>query len=670
MNPAVLRMAPTPAAAPEPAPPGDRLSGYLTLLRESLDRLLAGYRQAAGTLAGPADCEAPPDAQAVACVGLRLRPAARALPDGAPGLLPGLGLSAAEEAIMAAAWWSAADPQLGVAFGWVHDDVARRYPSLAALRLLLEPYGLRVPLALPPDSGPVAAGVLRPAADAEAPVRLTRTAALVLDGWRPPAEPDGSVPPRLHEAAALTALLLASGQPVVLRCADPEDGTVLARAVAARLGRALDADAARPAAETALLARLGLVLPLTGAAAPAAPDAMPDVPEAPPGDLPPREVPADGMQNPGAAMLRLAAVGAPAAPGWQVIDVAAISPAGVRRGWRRALSAAGLDTQLADELAARMRLSEVAIDALRRDAETAAAAARRHVTAADLHTAVRGHPRHRLAGMARVLPPAHSLDDLILAPAVRDGLRDLLAHARHGAAVSERWPGSRGRAVVALLHGPSGTGKTAAAEAIARELDRDLWIADLAQVVSKWLGETSRNLDRLLAEAARGGAVLLFDEAEGLFGRRAEVTDARDRYANLEIDHLLQRIELHEGLVLLTSNRPAALDEGFQRRLRLSIRFELPDHAARRQIWAALLPTHRLAPGTDPGEFAAAELSGAGIRAAALSALVFAAAEDALVDAGHLDRAVGRELDKSGRSWIPRARPGRIAARTEPGDRR
>jgi hypothetical protein len=590
------------------------------MLQDSLERLLSAYRHAAET----PGAEALPDAQAVACIGLRLDPVPHALANDSSGLLGDLHLAAEAEAIVAAAWWSAADPQLAIALGWVHDDVARRYPSLAALRLLLEPHGLHVPLALPADSGPVADGWLRPVTDADAPVRLTPTAALLLDGWRPPAEPGGGLPDRLREPADQAAALLSEGHRVVVRCADDEDGMVLARAVAARLGRALDTDAERPTAETALLARLGLVLPV-------------------------------GETEAGPALLRLAAPGAPVSPGWQVIDVAAIDPDGVRRAWRRTLGAAGLDTRHADELAARMRLPETTIDALRRDAEAAAIAAGRRVSAADLHTAVRRHPHHRLDGMARLLPPSLTLDDLILAESVRAGLHDLLAHARHSSAVSAHWPGIRGRAVVALLHGPSGTGKTAATEAIARELDRDLWIVDLAQVVSKWLGETSRNLDRLLTEAARSGAVLLFDEAEGLFGRRAEVSDARDRYANLEIDHLLQRIELHEGLVVLTSNRPAALDEGFQRRLRLSIRFELPDHAARRQIWAALLPAERLAPGTGLDAFAAAELSGAGIRAAALSAFVFAAADRAPVDTAHLNRAVRRELDKSGRTWTPRS---------------
>jgi ATPase family associated with various cellular activities (AAA) len=612
-----------PALWPVPGPPpaGEGLTGYLMMLRDSLERLLRAYRLAAQASAA----EALPDTLAVACIGLRLDPVPTALADEAAGLLGDVDMSAEAAAIVAAAWWSAADPQLSIAFGWVHDDVARRYPSLAALRLLLEPYGLRVPLALPTDTGPVAGGWLRPVTDADAPVRLTSTAALLLDGWRPPAEPRDGLPDRLREPAELAAALLGNGHRVVVRCADDEDGMVVARAVAARLGRALDTDAERPIAETALLARLGLVLPV--AETKAAP-----------------------------ALLRLAAPGSAVSPGWQVIDVAAIDTGGVRRAWRRALEAAGLDPGHADELAARMRLPETTIDALRRDAEAAANAAGRHVSIADLHTAVRRHPHHRLDGMARLLPPSLALDDLILAESVRAGLRDLVAHARHSSAVSAHWLGIRGRAVVALLYGPSGTGKTAATEAIARELDRDLWIVDLAQVVSKWLGETSRNLDRLLTEAARSGAVLLFDEAEGLFGRRAEVTDARDRYANLEIDHLLQRIELHEGLVVLTSNRPAALDEGFQRRLRLSIRFELPDHRARRQIWAALLPAEQLAPGACLDEVAAAELSGAGIRAAALSALVFAAADRTLVSTDHLDRAVRRELDKSGRTWAPRSR--------------
>lgn len=553
--------------------------------------------------------------------------------EGAPrpeGLLAELCGDRVEAALVAAAWWSVADPGLASAFGHLHDDDGRRYPSLAVLRLLLRRHGLDVPLALPTDDGLVAAGVLRPVADAEAPVRLTRTATLVLAGHRPVRLPTDPVAVRLRDAVAHTTALVAAGHRVCLRCGDAEDGAVVAAAAAAALERHLDVldaedrdDAtARPVAETELLGRLGHVLPVCEGEHPA-------------------------------ARLRLVHAGAAVPPGWQTVDVPAIDTDGVQRAWRRVLSLSGLDTSAADQLAARMRLPEATIERLHDSAQAAATVAQRHLTVADLHEAVRAHPQHRIEGLAQLLPTSIRLEDLVLSAETRSGIEDTLAHARHSAAVTSGWAGStvRGRAVIALFHGPSGTGKTAATEAIAAELDRDLWVVDLAQVVSKWLGETSRNLDRLLTEAARGGAVLLFDEAEGLFGRRGEIVDARDRYANLEIDHLLQRVELHEGLVILTSNRPAALDEGFQRRIRVSVRFDLPDHQARHAIWAGLLTSRRLKAGVRLDVFADAELSGASIRAAALSALVFAAADGTPVTEAHLARAVQSEMGKNGRSW-------------------
>ncbi|WP_331755560.1 ATP-binding protein [Streptomyces sp. NBC_01643] len=605
----------------QPATPAELTIGCLKLLRDAVDRVMREYRQAWDS-AGQAGAGRP-ELQTVAGIGLRPDPVTAAAGDPV-GLFPGLGLSASAEAVIAAAWWAVVDPQLAAAFGWIHDDATRRYPSLSALRLLLEPYGLAVPLALPEDSGPVADGLLRPVADAAAPVRLTPTAALLLDGWQPPATQLVSVPPRLSAVADEARALITAGHRVSLRCADEEDGPVLAGAIAARLERALDDGQQRPVAETLLLERLGLVLPW-------------------------------GAEETPPARLRLTLPGAPSAPGWQVLDVAAIETTGVTREWRRVLGASGLDTSAAGQLAARMRLTEATITSLHATARAAAEVQRRHLTVADLHSAVRRHPQHQLDGMARLVPPSQRLSDLVLPEPTLAGLHDLLAHARHSSGVLAGFPGAgmRGRGVAALLHGPSGTGKTAATEAIAAELDRDLWIVDLAQVVSKWLGETSRNLDRLLTQAARAGAVLLFDEAEGLFGRRAEVTDARDRYANLEIDHLLQRIELHEGLCVLTSNRPAALDDGFQRRLRLSVRFELPDHTARQAIWASLLLADRFADGTDLEDVAAAELSGSSIRAAAVAAQIYAASDGAAVGAQHLHRAVRRELEKSGRTWAP-----------------
>jgi hypothetical protein len=620
------------------------LEGYLALFSEAAKRLLGTYHRAwAGSpgVTGSGNAGLAPEDQAVAGIGVRADPVAAGarsiaalVPAG--GLLADLdfALDRSTEAIVAAAWWSTVDPQLAVCFGCVHDDGARRHPSLAALRLLLQPYGLPIPLALPADRGPVADGLLLPVAGADAPVRLTPTAALLLDGWRPHVGAEVALAPRLRAVADQCCALLRAGQRVTLRCADADDGLTLASAVAARLGRALDESNDRPLAETKLLARLGLILPLCRA---------------------------DGVNSSGdtggvdgGPSLRLVGPGASSGPEWQVIEVPAIAIDAVRGAWRRALSVSGLPLQAADELSARLRLSEHAIDALQRSAATSARVDRRHLTVADLHQALRRHPQHSLGAMARLLAPSVRLDELVLAEATRNSLADLLAHARYTSVVTAQWPGTRGRAVVALLQGPSGTGKTAAAEAIAGELDRDLWIVDLAQVVSKWLGETQRNLDQLLTEASRAGAILLFDEAEGLFGRRAEVSDARDRYANLEIDHLLQRVELHEGLVILTSNRPAALDTGFQRRLRISIRFDLPDHAARQQIWCSLLPEDLLDAATCVDSFAEAELSGGSIRAAVLSARVFAAADGTKVRTEHLHRAVRHEMEKNGRPWAVR----------------
>ncbi|MET9019923.1 ATP-binding protein [Actinopolymorpha sp. NPDC004070] len=626
--------------------PAQRSVGHLRLLREAFVHLMGQYREAWDGDADSVPETYPRRPEQATAAGIGLRPAGVTGPgddplDGALPLFGELGLSRSAETVLAAAWWAVADPQLASAFGWVHDDPARRYPTLAALRLLLEPYGMQVPLALPADSGPVALGLLAPMADAAAPARLTATAGLLMDGWRPPPEISTALPGRLRPAADEACALIRAGHRVGLRCADLDDGPVLARAVAARLGRALDDGRTRPAAETRLLERLGLVLPWTSDSSQSTSSAASA---------------SEGGEVADTALLRVTGPGVGSPPGWQVLDVAAIDPAGVTRAWRLALGQSGLDTSAAGQLAARMRLTEATVAQLHETARAAARVQRRHLTVADLHTAVRRHPQHRLGDLTRLVPPAHRLDDLVLPPTTRAGLLDVLAHARHSHEALAALPsgGVRGRGVVALLHGPSGTGKTAATEALAAELDRDLWLVDLAQVVSKWLGETSRNLDRLLTEAGRAGAVLLFDEAEGLFGRRAEVNDARDRYANLEIDHLLQRIELHEGLVVLTSNRPAALDDGFGRRLRLTVRFELPDHLAREQVWARLLPDGRLAdPDARPlTQVAAAELSPSSIRSAALAALVFAADDGrAAVTEVDLHRAVRRELEKSGRGW-------------------
>jgi hypothetical protein len=447
-----------------------------------------------------------------------------------------------------------------------------------------------------------------------------------------------ALPDRLTATVDVVTDLVGAGRRVLLRADPPADAQLVAEAVAGRLGRAVAEPGPTPA-ETELLVSLGILLPVRGLyGEPAEPDQARN------------QTPDDG------ARLVVGDAAATAPPGWHVVTVPALDHAGLTACWNDALQQAGLPTLPAAELASRLRLTEADVATLAATSAADAAARHRGVELDDLERAVRLHPRHALAGLARPLPVTVTLPDLVLSDTTRRGLELLLAHARHTATATASWKGVRGRGVVALLHGPSGTGKTATAEALGFELGRDVWAVDLAQVVSKWLGETQRNLDRVLHEGSRAGAILLFDEADGLFGRRGEVTDARDRYANLEIDHLLQRVELHDGIVLLTSNRPAALDDAFARRLRLRIRFDLPDHEQRTELWSQLLPAAVLDPQVDYADIARAELSGGGIRAAALAARVLALAAHTSVGWEQLDQAVQTEMDKHGRRFDTRVR--------------
>ncbi len=182
----------------------------------------------------------------------------------------------------------------------------------------------------------------------------------------------------------------------------------------------------------------------------------------------------------------------------------------------------------------------------------------------------------------------------------------------------------RGQGVAVLFAGPPGTGKTMAAEAIADALEQDLYRIDLSAVVSKYIGETEKNLATAFDEAERAGAVLFFDEADALFGKRTEVRDAHDRYANLEVNYLLQRVETFTGLVVLASNREAALDEAFLRRLRFIVRFELPDARLRKRLWQRSFPPEAAHEGLDWDALARGELSGGNIQSAALAAAYLA----------------------------------------------
>jgi hypothetical protein len=241
-------------------------------------------------------------------------------------------------------------------------------------------------------------------------------------------------------------------------------------------------------------------------------------------------------------------------------------------------------------------------------------------------------------------------DDLVLPAAQRRTLQTIAAQVRNQATVYGRWKmgggNSRGLGITALFAGPSGTGKTTAAEALACELGLDLLMVDLAQVVSKYIGETNKNLDRVFASAEIGGAVLLFDEADALFGKRSEVRDSHDRYANMEVSYLLQRMEAYRGLAILTTNQKSGLDEAFLRRLRFIVHFPFPDRQMREVLWRRAIPSALLDGEPDWREFARLSLAGGSIRNVALNAAFLAAEEGTGISGPHLRQAVAAEQAK------------------------
>jgi SpoVK/Ycf46/Vps4 family AAA+-type ATPase len=207
--------------------------------------------------------------------------------------------------------------------------------------------------------------------------------------------------------------------------------------------------------------------------------------------------------------------------------------------------------------------------------------------------------------------------------------------------------------ICALFAGPSGTGKTMAAGIIARALHLDLYRIDLAHTVSKYIGETEKNLDRIFAEARDADAVLFFDEADTLFGKRTEVKDAHDRYANLEVGYLLQKLEEFDGLAILATNLRGHIDEAFTRRLRAIVEFPFPDQTHRERIWRAVIPG--AAPLAADVDFVAlareVKLAGGNIRNIALGAAFLAAADQGVIHQRHFVRAARSEYEKIGRSW-------------------
>jgi hypothetical protein len=272
--------------------------------------------------------------------------------------------------------------------------------------------------------------------------------------------------------------------------------------------------------------------------------------------------------------------------------------------------------------------------------------------------ACRQRMQQTAAGLCTPLPCPYAWDDIVLSPAVRRHLKELEAQMRLRWPVYEEWGFDRlcplGRGITALFAGPSGTGKTMAAQVLAHSLGMDLYRIDLAGVVSKYIGETEKNLKQIFDACERANVLLFFDEADALFGQRTEVKDAHDRYANIEIDYLLQRLEQFNGLAVLATNRKGEIDSAFLRRIRFIVDFTQPGPAERQALWRRALPER--AP--DGEAFLDSidwdllanrlNMTGSDIKSAALSAAFLARAEGTRIGMKHLVHAARRELAKHG----------------------
>ena len=322
--------------------------------------------------------------------------------------------------------------------------------------------------------------------------------------------------------------------------------------------------------------------------------------------------------------------------------------------WRRALSGAGVaygDDAIAPVVEQfDIGASDIAATVAAAGARAAMRGGAGAVSAAELWAACRERVVPGLDELAQRVVPCYGWDDIVLPPDAAEQLRDIADQVAHRATVYRSWGFgaklSRGQGISALFAGPSGTGKTMAAEILAGALALDLYRIDLAGVVSKYIGETEKNLRRIFDAAEAGGAVLFFDEADALFGKRSEVKDSHDRYANIEVNYLLQRMEDFRGLAILATNRRSALDSAFTRRLRFIVEFPFPSARQRLEIWRKVFPSDAAVQGVDFAWLARLEIAGGGIRNIALAAAFLAAAEGVTIAMRHVIRAARREFVK------------------------
>ena len=275
----------------------------------------------------------------------------------------------------------------------------------------------------------------------------------------------------------------------------------------------------------------------------------------------------------------------------------------------------------------------------------------------DVCAAARAQCGHELGRLANKIEPRYGWDDIVLPADQVHHLREICVQAEYRNAVYGDWGFDRklslGKGLNVLFTGPPGVGKTMGAEVIARELRLDLYRIDLSQVVSKYIGESEKNLDKIFTAAENSNAILFFDEADALFGKRSEVRDSHDRYANIEISYLLQKMEEYQGISILATNLRQNLDDAFMRRLQAVVEFPFPDEEYRARIWKSIFPKETpLAPDVDFNLLAREiPLAGGNIKNMALVAAFYAAGDGGAVSMEHLIQAAYREHQKIGRTW-------------------
>lgn len=323
------------------------------------------------------------------------------------------------------------------------------------------------------------------------------------------------------------------------------------------------------------------------------------------------------------------------------VEVARPTQAEQRTAWFAALG----DAEAADALTGQFDLN------LREIAEVTAASAGQD----QVWDTCRRRLRARLDQLAQRLEPRLTWDDLVLPEEQTAQMLGIVGQVRERYRVHQEWGFagriSRGLGISVLFAGESGTGKTLAAEVLASELRLDLYRIDLSAVVSKYIGETEKNLRRMFDSAEQGGAILFFDEADALFGKRSEVRDSHDRYANIEINYLLQRMEAFRGLAILATNMKTALDTAFLRRLRFIVNFPFPGAKERKRIWERALPAETPREGLDFDRLARLNLSGGNINSIALNAAFMAAAKRGPVTMPVMLSAARMELRKLDRPF-------------------